>query len=242
MKKKLEQGTTLIVDRYAFSGVAFTSAKPVSHLLAFQTCASIRPNYNVCLGGAADGFTCSSSPGFLSGLVHEAWRGTAEAGPCHVPSAQPSRSCSQRPVWRREIWDQCLPASGSTEVWTADEGSFSQLAGGCKAEVDRRFICGCYLNHIKHFMILIVCRRSSMLLRVLTMYTRTSRATVLMPSTQLRTCHSDSCGSDRKLFSVKLFYCNIILFCISMIKYLKASCAHYTLGLASVFTTCQCFV
>lgn len=28
MKKKLEQGTTLIVDRYAFSGVAFTSAKP----------------------------------------------------------------------------------------------------------------------------------------------------------------------------------------------------------------------
>lgn len=28
MKKKLEQGTTLIVDRYAFSGAAFTSAKP----------------------------------------------------------------------------------------------------------------------------------------------------------------------------------------------------------------------
>ncbi|XP_034565235.1 thymidylate kinase [Notolabrus celidotus] len=28
MKRKLEQGTTLIVDRYAFSGVAFTSAKP----------------------------------------------------------------------------------------------------------------------------------------------------------------------------------------------------------------------
>ncbi|CAL8310025.1 unnamed protein product [Lota lota] len=28
MKKKLEEGTTLIVDRYAFSGVAFTSAKP----------------------------------------------------------------------------------------------------------------------------------------------------------------------------------------------------------------------
>lgn len=38
MKKKLEQGTTLIVDRYAFSGVAFTSAKPVSLFLAtFQT-------------------------------------------------------------------------------------------------------------------------------------------------------------------------------------------------------------
>ncbi|CAL8252323.1 unnamed protein product [Merluccius merluccius] len=28
MKKKLEEGTTLIIDRYAFSGVAFTSAKP----------------------------------------------------------------------------------------------------------------------------------------------------------------------------------------------------------------------
>lgn len=35
MKKKLEQGTTLVVDRYAFSGVAFTSAKPVSHFPAF---------------------------------------------------------------------------------------------------------------------------------------------------------------------------------------------------------------
>lgn len=30
MKKKLEQGTTLVLDRYSFSGVAFTSAKPVS--------------------------------------------------------------------------------------------------------------------------------------------------------------------------------------------------------------------
>ncbi|XP_078115522.1 thymidylate kinase [Sander vitreus] len=28
IKKKLEQGTTLVIDRYAFSGVAFTSAKP----------------------------------------------------------------------------------------------------------------------------------------------------------------------------------------------------------------------
>lgn len=37
MKRKLEQGISLVVDRYAFSGVAFTSAKPVSLLLAFQT-------------------------------------------------------------------------------------------------------------------------------------------------------------------------------------------------------------
>ncbi|XP_071373667.1 thymidylate kinase isoform X1 [Centroberyx affinis] len=28
MKKKLDQGTTLVIDRYAFSGAAFTSAKP----------------------------------------------------------------------------------------------------------------------------------------------------------------------------------------------------------------------
>lgn len=30
MKEKLSQGVTLVVDRYAFSGVAFTSAKKVS--------------------------------------------------------------------------------------------------------------------------------------------------------------------------------------------------------------------
>lgn len=30
IRQKLEQGISLVVDRYAFSGVAFTSAKPVS--------------------------------------------------------------------------------------------------------------------------------------------------------------------------------------------------------------------
>lgn len=30
MREKLHQGITLVVDRYAFSGVAFTSAKEVS--------------------------------------------------------------------------------------------------------------------------------------------------------------------------------------------------------------------
>jgi len=29
MKRKLLEGTTLIVDRYAFSGVAYSAAKPV---------------------------------------------------------------------------------------------------------------------------------------------------------------------------------------------------------------------
>jgi len=30
MKRMLRDGTTLIVDRYAFSGVAYSAAKPVS--------------------------------------------------------------------------------------------------------------------------------------------------------------------------------------------------------------------
>lgn len=38
MKKKLEQGTTLVVDRYSFSGVAFTSAKPVSLCVSVSVC------------------------------------------------------------------------------------------------------------------------------------------------------------------------------------------------------------
>lgn len=37
MKQKLEQGINLVVDRYAFSGVAFTSAKPVSVFCYFKT-------------------------------------------------------------------------------------------------------------------------------------------------------------------------------------------------------------
>lgn len=36
MKQKLEQGINLVVDRYAFSGVAFTSAKPVSVIVILQ--------------------------------------------------------------------------------------------------------------------------------------------------------------------------------------------------------------
>lgn len=38
MKEKLQQGITVVVDRYAFSGVAFTSAKGVS-----ETCSSPCP-------------------------------------------------------------------------------------------------------------------------------------------------------------------------------------------------------
>ena len=39
IKEKLSQGVTLVVDRYAFSGVAFTSAKEVS---------AARPQHVVC--------------------------------------------------------------------------------------------------------------------------------------------------------------------------------------------------
>ena len=36
IKEKLAQGISLVVDRYAFSGVAFTSAKPVSGAAALS--------------------------------------------------------------------------------------------------------------------------------------------------------------------------------------------------------------
>lgn len=36
MEKLLNSGTHLIVDRYAFSGVAFSAAKPVSFLIAVK--------------------------------------------------------------------------------------------------------------------------------------------------------------------------------------------------------------
>lgn len=34
MKRMLLDGTTLIVDRYAFSGVAYSAAKPVRNVLS----------------------------------------------------------------------------------------------------------------------------------------------------------------------------------------------------------------
>ncbi|NWX14763.1 KTHY kinase, partial [Aegotheles bennettii] len=45
MKEKLHQGVTLVVDRYAFSGVAFTSAKEVS-----KTPGTPGPSLCLCLG------------------------------------------------------------------------------------------------------------------------------------------------------------------------------------------------
>lgn len=41
IKEKLKQGVTLVVDRYAFSGVAFTSAKEVSEQKANSFCLSV---------------------------------------------------------------------------------------------------------------------------------------------------------------------------------------------------------
>ena len=38
MKRMLLEGTTLIVDRYAFSGVAYSSAKLVSNFLCIFLC------------------------------------------------------------------------------------------------------------------------------------------------------------------------------------------------------------
>ena len=42
IKEKLDQGISLVVDRYAFSGVAFTSAKPVSYRSVISYCRSIK--------------------------------------------------------------------------------------------------------------------------------------------------------------------------------------------------------
>lgn len=70
MKKKLEQGITLVVDRYAFSGVAFTSAKPVS---AFILLFKLHPSVRYCnmQSSVTDGGFLSSS-GLPPGLVHAA--------------------------------------------------------------------------------------------------------------------------------------------------------------------------
>ncbi len=48
MKQKLEQGISLVVDRYAFSGVAFTSAKPVSATVTPIQGGNIVFIYKVC--------------------------------------------------------------------------------------------------------------------------------------------------------------------------------------------------
>lgn len=61
MKEKLHQGITVVVDRYAFSGVAFTSAKGVS-----ETCSSPCPS----LWEAAPG---RGGPGAIL-LGNEGWR------------------------------------------------------------------------------------------------------------------------------------------------------------------------
>ena len=46
MKRLLEEGTTLIVDRYAFSGVAFTAAKHVSYKNTVQLTPTEHTNTN----------------------------------------------------------------------------------------------------------------------------------------------------------------------------------------------------
>lgn len=69
MKKKLEQGTTLVVDRYSFSGVAFTSAKPVS-VRVRSVCACQQ-------AGVLLTFICLSPAGVLNGLVQASRGGTS---------------------------------------------------------------------------------------------------------------------------------------------------------------------
>lgn len=68
MKKKLEQGTTLVVDRYSFSGVAFTSAKSVSVRACVCACQQ---------AGVLLTFICLSPAGVLNGLVQAPRGGTS---------------------------------------------------------------------------------------------------------------------------------------------------------------------
>lgn len=123
MKKKLDQGITLVVDRYAFSGVAFTSAKPVSVLWkptsvcwCFHVSEEQRPG-------------SLSSAGLLPGLVQATRRGPAQARPGDVPATEPGRGRTSRSVRQRTIRNKHFPGISAGEVWAAHEGSVGQLEG-----------------------------------------------------------------------------------------------------------------
>lgn len=142
--------------------------------------------------GAEDDPIFSSPPGFLSGLVQAAWCGTAKAGPCYVSTAQSGSGCSQRSVWRRAIRDQCFSKSSSDQVWTADEGSLSQLAGMVWAA---RFKLWFEVLILKNLWCKICCRWLTPL-RMLKPWTKTSQNAAWMPSMQLSYYRWESCGSE----------------------------------------------
>ncbi|KAM6326734.1 thymidylate kinase isoform 3-T3 [Podargus strigoides] len=100
MKEKLHQGITLVVDRYAFSGVAFTSAKELS-----KEDSSISSLHQGSLQRALpQHHLCYSAPvvlhsELLPGLVQTARRWTPKARPDSVPSVKPGESSRTRELW-----------------------------------------------------------------------------------------------------------------------------------------------
>ena len=65
MKEKLSQGVTLVVDRYAFSGVAFTSAKEVSATWPAHCLRRVDSAVPVGSMSAPQGSVVPCSPGHL---------------------------------------------------------------------------------------------------------------------------------------------------------------------------------
>ena len=104
MKKKLEQGTTLIVDRYAFSGVAFTSAKPVRLYLSHSNSVSIRQcPYRGHEGSTTASLMCSLSRVSLwTGAWNLTWDCQSRTLLCFYSSAQP-RLLSEVSLEKRDM-------------------------------------------------------------------------------------------------------------------------------------------
>lgn len=78
IKKKLEQGTTLVVDRYAFSGVAFTSAKPVS------LCSTIQNQYHHMIWHVQ----CQFRGSVWTGVSSLTWACQSQTWSCFCSSVQ----------------------------------------------------------------------------------------------------------------------------------------------------------
>lgn len=150
MKKKLEQGTTLVVDRYAFSGVAFTSAKPVSLSSAsFRLCC-------VFVRGATDALTCSISSrvSVWTGASSLMWDCRSRTSSCFYISSQirllsevNSEMSDMRPVFSKKRFIRSL-----TSCWR-----ILQSTGRYEAALDCKFISSypfpvvistCDLNHL----------------------------------------------------------------------------------------------
>ncbi|XP_010599001.1 thymidylate kinase isoform X2 [Loxodonta africana] len=130
IRNKLDQGVTLIVDRYAFSGVAFTAAKEVvaagprssvghsdapSSVLALSC--SWNPPSRDTLHQASG---CSE---LLCRLVQAAGRGPPQARLGPVPATAAGRCGPAWWVWPGALRGPCLPGAGPALLPAAHAGS-----------------------------------------------------------------------------------------------------------------------